>query len=78
MGQHRDDAWRCARCPDIDRTNTRMRMRRAHEHAIGLVGLRRILDEAPESADQCFVFDARLEIVMLIAVSIHVALPRNA
>jgi hypothetical protein len=53
-------------------------MRRAYEHAIGLVGLWRILDEAPESADQCVVFDARLEMVVLVGMLIHVALPGNA
>jgi hypothetical protein len=55
-----------------------MRVRRAQEYAIGLVGLRRILDEAPEPAHQCVVFDARLEMVVLIGVLIHVALPRSA
>jgi hypothetical protein len=55
-----------------------MRVRRAHKDAKGLVWLRRILDEAPESADQGVVFDARLEMVMLIGVLIHVALPWNA
>jgi hypothetical protein len=57
----------------------RMRVRRAHEHPIGLVRLRRILDEAPKPADQCVVFDARLEmVIVLLGVLVHVALPRSA
>jgi hypothetical protein len=40
--------------------------------------LRHILDEAPEPADQCVVFDARLEMVVLVGVLIHVAPPPSA
>jgi hypothetical protein len=41
--------------------------------------LRRILDEAPKPANQCVVFDARLEmVIVLLGVLVHVALPRSA
>ena len=52
----------------IDR-DARMRMRRAHEHAVGLIRLRRVLDEAPEPAHQRVVLDARLEMMIVRVVS---------
>ena len=58
--------------------DARMRVRRAHEHAIGLVRLRRILDEAAEPADQRVVLHARLEMMVVWSCRsdlIHAASP---
>ena len=67
--QDRHDARRrpCGR--DVDRPDARMRVRRAHERAVRLVRLRRVLDEAAEPADQRVVLDARLEVMIVRNVS---------
>src|SRR3954469_22550645 len=44
-----------------------MGMRRAHEHAVGLVRLRRILDETAASTDEGVILDARLEMMIVLA-----------
>ena len=44
-----------------------MRMRRTHEHRIGLVRLRRVLDEAPAPLNERIILDARLEMMIVLA-----------
>src|SRR5207237_6557496 len=68
-----DDAGGYACSLYVDRTNARMRVRRAHEHAMHLVRLRRILDEAPAPANQRVVLHARLEMTMLVGRLVHAA-----
>src|SRR5690349_11676403 len=49
-----------------------MRVRRADEHAIGLVLLRCVVDESAEPLDQRGVLDARLErMVMVVGALVH-------
>src|ERR1043166_3315861 len=54
-------------------------MRGTHEHAKGLVFLRRVLDEASKPAKERIVLDARLEVMVVMRRLIHVAgLPGRA
>src|SRR5262249_28467613 len=55
-GEHRDDAWRSPRRRRADRHNARVRMRRAHEGHVHLVGHRDIVDVLARAADESLVF----------------------
>ena len=79
VGQNRDDAGDAARSLDVERADVRAGVRRAHETRIGLVFLRRVLDETAEPADQRVVLDARLEVMLVMRRLIHAAgLPDRA
>src|SRR5947209_10130489 len=71
--QNRNHAGGRARGFHIDRGDAGMRMRRAHEHAMRLVRLRRIFHKAPKSAHQRVILHARFEGMMLVAYLIHAA-----
>ena len=72
-GQHRDNAGRGARTRGVDRANARAGMRRAHEHRVGLVRLRGIVDESPLAGDQRAVLDAQpaLAVMILRRMNVH-------
>ena len=55
-----------------------MRMRRTQEGAIGLMVLRRVIDEAPEAPHQRGVFHARLEVMVVLGRLVHAAAFRIA
>ena len=71
VGEHRDHAGRPARRLGVDRPDARMRVRRAHEHRVRLVLLRRILDEAAEPLHQRGILHARLEMMVVPGRLIH-------
>jgi hypothetical protein len=75
VSQHRYDIFRGTRGRNVDRADTRVRMRRANEHAVSLVWLRRILDKAAAAANERIILDTRLEMMIVLGVCLIHARP---